>query len=534
MSLPRTQFVPLLCSMLFTFVTALPSLAANVAKGPALISEDHHDVSARLSDMMRGSPREASFPRSEEAPGEKAHKFAPASNFPDPVVQSSTKGITAATVGLNIAGIGEGDYNFHDNSAAPDPTGAVGKTQYVQVVNSSLGVFDKASGKLVLGPVGINAIWQKFGGACEKTLIADPVAQYDKIADRWVIVGQAEHLPSGEAFGAVCVAVSQSSDATGAYNRYAMKFDAIDYQKFGVWPDAYYLGMNGLFNASAISCALDRAAMLQGSKASAVCFTVQGVHTLLPSDLDGRVLPPAGAPNYFLGGINSVANALQLFKFHVDFKTPRNSTFSAPQEIAVAAYQPACPSGGYYRTCVPQKGNQITLETLSDRLMYRAAYRNFSDHEALVVTHSVDAATVSGAGTVGVRWYELRASEDGNFTVYQQGTYAPDVNFRWMGSAAMDSAGDIAMGYGLSGRGMYPSMALAGRVATDPLGTMEGEQVIMAGKSPTTDTMWGDYTSLSLDPSDDCTFWYTGEYYKSGQQTNWSTRIASFKFAACH
>jgi len=532
MSQPRTQLMPLLCSILLSFVAVMPAAAEDVARGPALVLEDHHDSSPRLSEMIRSGPRVANFARSEEAPGEQARRPVPASNFPDPVVQSSAKGTLSTVAGVNVAGIGEGDYGFHDSSAAPDPTGAAGKTQYVQVVNSSLAVFDK-TGKILMGPVGLSAIWQKFGGACEKTLIADPVAQYDKIADRWVIVGQAERLPSGEAFGYVCVAVSQTSDATGAYNRYAMKFDSIDYQKLGVWPDAYYLGMNSQFNASAISCALDRAAMLRGDKASAVCFTVQGLHTLLPADLDGRTLPPAGAPDYFLGGINSVPNAIQLFKFHADFKNPKNSSFSGPAEIAVAAYEPACPASGYYRACVPQKGNQITLETLSDRLMYRAAYRNFSDHEAIVVTHSVDAATTSGTGTVGVRWYELRAAEDGNFAVFQQGTYAPDTNLRWMGSSAMDSAGDIAMGYGISSRTMYPSIGYTGRVPTDPLGTMEGERIILNGSNSTTDTMWGDYDSISVDPSDDCTFWYTNQYYKTGQQTNWSTRIASFKFVGC-
>jgi hypothetical protein len=530
---PRTQLVPLLCSILLSFVAVMPAAAGNVAREPALVLEDHHDSSPRLSEMIRGGSGVAHFARSEEAPGEEARRPAPASNFPDPVVQSSAKEALSIVAGVNVAGIGEGDYGFQDSSAAPDPTGAAGKTQYVQVVNSSLAVFDK-TGKLLAGPVGLNVIWQKFGGACETTLVADPVAQYDKIADRWVIVGQAERLPSGEAFGYVCVAVSQTSDAMGAYNRYAMKFDAIDYQKMGVWPDAYYVGMNGLFNASAISCALDRAAMLRGDKASAVCFTVQGLHTLLPADLYGRTLPPAGAPDYLVGGINSVANAIQLFKFHADFTNPKNSSFSGPAEIAVAPYEPACPASGYYRACIPQNGNQVTLETLSDRLMYRAAYRNFSDHEAIVVTHSVDAGTTSRAGTVGVRWYELRAAEDGNFAVFQQGTYAPDAKFRWMGSAAMDSAGDIAMGYGISGYTMYPSVGYTGRVPTDPLGTMEGERIILSGLNSTTDTMWGDYDSISVDPSDDCTFWYTNQYYKTGQQTNWSTRIASFKFAGCH
>jgi hypothetical protein len=484
--------------------------------------------------MVRSAPKDAQFPASEEAPGEEARRFVPASNFPDPVVQRSARGPVGTRTRLNFAGIGEGDYGYHDRSTAPDATGAVGKTQYVQVVNSSLAVFDKSTGRLKLGPLGINSIWQKFGGACEKTLIADPVAQYDKIANRWVIVGQADRLPSGEAFGYVCIAVSQSSDATGAYNRYALKFDAIDYQKLGVWPDAYYLGMNGLFNQSAIACALDRPAMLHGGSLSAVCFTVRGLHTLLPADLDGRTLPPSGAPNYFAGGIKSAPNVIKVFKFHADFKNPKNSTFSGPHDITVAAYEPACPASGYYRACVPQKGNQVPLETLSDRLMYRNAYRNFTDHEAIVLTHSVDTATAAkSSGTVGVRWYELRAAEDGNFTVFQQGTYAPDSNYRWMGSAAMDGAGDIALGYAISSSAMHPSVAYTGRVPTDPLGMMEGEKIVVGGENSTANVMWGDYNNISVDPSDDCTFWYTNQYYKSGQKTNWSTRILSFKFSGC-
>ena len=435
--------------------------------------------------------------------------------------------------GVNVAGVGEGDYGFHDISAAPDPTGAAGKTQYVQVVNSSLAVFDK-TGKLLMGPVGINAIWQKFGGACEQTLIADPVAQYDKIADRWVIVGQAERLPSGEAFGYVCVAVSQTSDATGAYNRYAMKFDSIDYQKLGVWPDAYYLGMNGQFNASAISCALDRAAMLLGEKASAVCFTVQGLHTLLPADLDGRTLPPAGAPDYFLGGINSVPNAIQLFKFHADFKNPKNSS-SADRQKSRLPRMSLHVRQAVYRACVPQKGNQVTLETLSDRLRTERRTATSQTTKPLWLRTRWMPERPRRPGTVGVRWYELRAAEDGNFAVFQQGTYAPDANFRWMGSAAMDSAGVFALGYGISGRAMYPSIAYTGRVPTDALGTMEGEQInSLSGRVINPPTRCGaTTTAFQSIPATIARFGTRINTIKPDKQTNWSTRIASFKFAGC-
>jgi hypothetical protein len=436
--------------------------------------------------------------------------------------------------GLNFAGLGQGDYGYQVSFPVPDTNGAVGATQYVQSVASSFAVFDKATGALLLGPAPINSIFHNFGGPCESTLAGDSIVQYDKIANRWVIGTMAQRLPTGEGFNYECVAVSQTSDAAGSYYRYSLKINAIDYQKLAVWPDAYYLGLNNPANTNATACALDRHAMLQGAAAKSVCFTLPGINTLLPADLDGHTLPPAGSPNYFIGGINSGKNVLNLFKFHADFSNPKGSTLTGPIAISVAPYTPSCLGSGpgYYRACVPQKDSRAKLETLSDRLMYRNAYRNFSDHETLVVNHSVDVAGASGH-TVGVRWYELRALENGSFSVFQQGTYAPDLSSRWMGSIAMDGAGDIALGYGISSPSMYPSAAYSGRVPTDPAGTLAGEKIIMAGGSSTNNTLWGDYTNMSIDPSDDCTFWYTSQYYKTGQPLNWSTRISSFKFSGC-
>jgi hypothetical protein len=229
--------------------------------------------------------------------------------------------------------------------------------------------------------------------------------------------------------------------------------------------------------------------------------------------------------------MNFGTNSLNLWKFHVDFATPANSTFTGPTNIPVAAFTAACAGGG---TCIPQPSTKNKLDSLADRLMYRLAYRNFGTHESLVVTHSVTVSGGKRSSTTGVRWYELR-SPNGTPTVFQQGTYAPDSDSRWMGSIAMDKLGDMALGYSVSSGSTFPSIRYTGRLATDPLGTMEAETSIKAGAGSQTGSLhrWGDYSSMSVDPVDDCTFWYTTEYLQTTGSFNWSTQIASFKFTGC-
>jgi hypothetical protein len=292
----------------------------------------------------------------------------------------------------------------------------------------------------VAGPFEGNSIWAGFGGQCDSSNDGDPIVQYDKIADRWILtqfaVSSTPYLQ--------CVAVSTSSDATGSYNRYAFSFgnDFPDYPKLGVWPDAYYISFNmfnGNFFAGGRACAFDRSAMLAGTAATQICFQLSTAYGgLLPSDLDGSTAPPAGSPNFFLA-FNT--NSLDLWKFHANFVTPASSTFTGPTNIPVAAFSEACGGG----TCIPQAGTNQKLDSLADRLMYRLAYRNFGDHEALVVNHSVTAGT-----SVGVRWYELR-SPNATPTVFQQGTYAPDGFYRWLASMGMDRKGNIAIGYSFGG-----------------------------------------------------------------------------------
>src|SRR3982075_1431433 len=263
--------------------------------------------------------------------------------------------------------------------------------------------------------------------------------------------------------------------------------------------------------------------MLNGTAATQVCFQ-QGtsVGGLLPADIDGTTAPPAGSPNYML---YFGTNNLNLFKFHVDFTTPSNSTFTGPTVINVAAFSPLCGGG----TCVPQPSVTQQLDSLADRLMYRLAYRNFGSHESLAVNHSV----VAGSGG-GVRWYEIQ-NPSGTPTVAQQSTFAPDSNYRWMGSIAMDQAGDMAVGYSVASSSLRPTIRYTGRVPSDPSGTMEAEVNVVTGTGSQTTGLsrWGDYSAMQVDPVDDCTFWYTTEYIKTNGTFNWNTRIANFKFPTC-
>ncbi len=455
----------------------------------------------------------------------------PGPDVADGALQTSTGPLVATTAGLNFAGVGNGDYGFVPNAAPPDTNGAVGATQYVQWVNESFAVFDKATGALVLGPVAGKTLWSGFGGGCETNNDGDPIVQYDKAAGRWVMT---QFSVSSTPF-LQCVAVSTTSDATGSYKRYAFSYgttDFPDYPKLGVWPDGYYISYN-IFNGSTFAgaklCAFDRSAMLGGAAATQECFQLSNSFGgVLPSDLDGTTAPPAGSPNYLM---NFGSNGLNLWRFHSDFANPANATLTGPINIPVAAFTAACSGGG---TCIPQPSTSNKLDSLADRLMYRLAYRNRGGTETLVINHSVKSSGSKRSSVTGVRWYEVR-SPNTSPSVFQQGTFAPDSNNRWMGSIAMDKVGDIAVGYSVSSSSIFPSIRYTGRMVGDPLGTMEAENVLLTGTGSQTGSLhrWGDYSAMTVDPVDDCTFWYTNEYLKAGGSFNWSTRIANFKFPSC-
>jgi len=459
----------------------------------------------------------------------------------DPVVQSTAPAAVMPATSSNFLGVGNGftgpSGSFSVQGAPSDANMAAGPNHIVQAVNSSYAVFSK-TGTVIAGPTTFATRFSNFGG-CQNTYYSDPIVQYDRQADRWILSILAyASANSGPYYH--CIAVSTTGDPTGSYARYAYSFSNLpDYPKMGVWPDAYYVTYN-MFQGNTLLgaqvCAHNRTAMLAGQPETSQCFmTGSSDGALLPADVDGASAPPNGAPNYLLS-LASVANTLSLWTLHVDWSTPANSTFTGPINIGVAPFNLACSNGG---TCIPQSGTSTQLDSLGDRLMYRLAYRNFGDHEALVANHSVNPGSETG-----VRWYEIR-SPGSNPSVYQQGTYAPDSNHRWMGSIGMDSAGDIGLGVSVSGSSIHPEVHYTGSLASDlPLGNMtQGEASIIDGAGSQTTyfcfpftcalTRWGDYTAIRIDPSDDCTFWYTNQYIPSNGAFNWSTRIASFKFPSC-
>lgn len=514
-----------------------PAAAGRDHGRPEIIAASHQDVLPSLSKVAH-KHIDPNW-RKEANPKKRVPYQDPPVEVADLAAQTaplaSVAPAAATSSGLGIDGIGQGfvgvgGKTFTVQSAPPDTTGAVGATQYVQWVNSAFAVFDKATGAVVYGPAAGNTLFTGFGGRCEATNDGDPVVMYDKAAGRWVMMQFA--VTNGATAGYFqCVAVSQTSDATGAWNRYAFQYTGFnDYPKAGVWPDGYYVAYN-IFNggttfAGAKVCAFDRQQMLAGLPATQQCFQLSTAYGgLLPADLDGSTPPAAGTPNFFA---NLSTNKLNLWKFSVNWATPASSTFTGPTAVPVTAFTAACNGG----TCIPQSGTGNKLDSLADRLMFRLAYRKFPSYESLLVNHAVK----NGTSNVGVRWYELRNPSAAAPTVYQQSTYTPDTSaYRWMGSMAMDKQGNIALAYSASGSKLKPSLRYATRLAADPLNTLSNETVIIQGAGVQTGSLsrWGDYSTMTIDPVDDCTFWFTSEYLKANGTFNWSTRIKSFKIAGC-
>jgi len=435
----------------------------------------------------------------------------------------------------------------------PDTEGDVGPNHYVQWNNSVYKVFSK-DGSVLLGPLAGNSLWSGFGGPCETTNWSDPIVRYDRLADRWFISQAAYSTDAAGDFlppAFQCVAVSTSPDPTGSFFRYAYQTPnnhLSDYPKFGVWPDAYY-GSYNLYDCPTTACAslvgaaafaFDRSKMLMGDpSAGMLYFELSSNFGLLPSHLNGPIPPPVGAPNTYIQQDYTTYTpmVLHLYAFHVDFTTPTNATFTALPDVSVAPYDwNLCNQSA---DCIPQPGTSQRLDPVADRLMFPANYRRFPTYESLVFGQTVD---VNGTNLAGVRWYELR-KVGGSWSVYQQGTYAgdgasPDGIHRWMGSVNMDGSGNIAVGYSVADSStVYPGVRYVGRLASDPLGTLpQGEMVLVAGGGAQVGSnRWGDYSAMSIDPVDDCTFWYTQEYYKASDNgtLRWSTRIGAFRFSQC-
>lgn len=470
---------------------------------------------------------------------------------------------------------GQGPAFFRNPS---DNSLAVGPNHIVQIVNSRFAVYTKKgarydnTGTVLYGPVPTNRFFAGFGGVCEERDNGDAVVRYDQLANRWLVVmpiftpiptseGQkhgASHAgepakpghasapgPAGappanpaQAQGpyAMCYAVSTSDDPLGTYYRYAFERALFpDYPRPAVWPDGYYVPTStGDTVIQKHVCIADRAKMLKGLPATEQCLVIDGVNFLNNSDIDGQRLPPPGAPNIMMaaGGTQLKKifedDGIYFWKVHVDWRNPQNTKATGPVKISVAPYHYLC--DGQLSDCVPQPGTDQRLDSQGDKLMQRLVYRRFDNYESIVAAQSI--ATKAGGG--GVRWYEFRLDANRDPVLYQQGTYAPDGYYRWLPSIAMDKDGDIGVGYSFGGTPNFPGQRFTARLASDPKGMLTFHETVLAdGQAAQTNTLrWEDYATTAIDPSDDCTFWYVGDYIKSGSQ-NYSTRIGSFRLPGC-
>jgi hypothetical protein len=509
-----------------------------------VVHSSHNDVSAPLREMATWSLAPARGGEHEGPKNPKTGIPRAIGSRPDTVVQNKFMTNVLANVipGLNFDGIPFPGVDC--NCAPPDTDGYVGLTQYVQIVNEGYQVFDKTDGHSVLGPASIRSLWVGFGGVCETGGEGDPIVLYDKMANRWLIsqfaVSAGSTVPDRE-----CIAVSTSSDATGSYNRYDFDLrpfgmNYYDYPKLGSWPDAYYMADN-VFNTAGTAYlgtepfAFDRSQMLVGAPATVISPGVVGLPAnnedpLIPSDLDGKNLPPSGAPNVFVEFPDVTGNNggnYRYWHFSVGVPFGNSPTFTHFTGPTAAPFS-------FLLSFVPQLGSADGLDGIGDRLMFRLAYRNFGSPAAPTELW-VGNFTVSSGGVAAPRWFVLAGLGGPSGTINQEGTYQPDSTGRWMGSAAMDQNGNLALGFSASSAAIHPEIHYAFRTVTDPAGTLTGEIDAFDGTGSQTDTFhrWGDYSAMTVDPVDDCTFWYTQEYYSTTSSFNWRTRIVNFKFASC-
>lgn len=484
--------------------------------------------------------------------------------------------------------------NPSDNSLAVGPNHIVAIVNSRMAIFTKKGEKYDTTGRVLYGPVETANVFAGCGD-CGEMNNGDAVVRYDQLADRWLIVmpifrrvppreGQPEAPEAGDSAMlsmpgvegqpgeavtlhqppppsdeeeddrdgrrtrrgrrarneggdyAMCYAVSTSSDPLGSYHRYQFLRPLFpDYPRPAVWPDGYYVPTStGDRVIQKHACVVDRAKMLRGEAATEQVLVIDGVNFLNNADLDGHQLPPEGAPNIMMatGGaqLNDIVkdDGVYVWKYHVDWDDPSRTRLDGPEKIQVAPYEFLC--GGQLTECVPQPGVDQRLDAQGDKLMARLVYRRIGDQESIVAVHSVN----TSAGGGGVRWYEFRLDDQRDVKLHQQGAYAPGGDYRWMASPAMDARGNIGIGYSFGGADHYPGQRFAGRLAGDPLGVLTlKEAVLVEGEaSQPRGNRWQDYTQTAIDPDDDCTIWYVGDYLKEGA-SNYSSRIGAFRLPGC-
>ena len=534
-------------------VRDLPSARVEVTDGIQTLEKEGHEINElNVLETKKANPF-----------GAKAASIDGALQGPKPI-ESETPSVPS----LTFDGISDADNDtlIGGRVAPSDENLDVGPNDVVQTVNLGFRVWDK-NGNPKIAPKLISSLFSKLGGICAKTDNGDPVVLYDRMADRWFIT-QFAFLGSTTPPYHQCVAVSKNGDPGGVYFTYDFQTpgnEFPDYGKFGVWPDGYYMTVNqftngGPFNGVGVY-ALDRQKMLVGDPTAIFIYFnenlaahPEGFNSTLPSDQDGLEAPPAGAPNVFAYLISDEfenppfnTDAMRLFNFHADFVTPANSTFTERPEspVPVAAYDPRNPPGrSEVKEPAPAVGTD-SLDSIPYHLMYRLQYRNRGGIETLVSSTTVNVSGVNPTDRTlyqaGVRYFQLqKASPGAPYLLYDNATFSPDAGNpatglnRWLPSAAIDHAGNLAVSYSISSTSVFPSIAYAGR-DFNALGGLAGETHMFDGTASQlgSGNRWGDYQSLQVDPSDDCTFWTTNQYYNTNSSFNWRTRIGRFKFPTC-
>ncbi len=460
--------------------------------------------------------------------------------------ESQQAGLATPALGTSFEGIAN-----PQGYLPPDTEGAVGPNHYVQAVNVSFAIYDKV-GNLLSGPVATNSLWSGFGGVCESNNSGDAIFMYDEQADRWLLSQFAV-----QSTYTVCFAVSKTPDPLGEYWLYEVDTPRFpDYYKLGVWPDAdnnaYFMGTNSGYQGQYDVFALDRASMLAGTTARPMQLFQNFVNLMMPADLDawqsGAGAPPQGSPGLFYtmrdGGESYLGSpptdSIDVWDFDVDWDTPANTTFTRVEVITPADglaefnwticgfFEGNCAGGN----AIPQPGTSQKLDSASWWPMQRLVYQNYGSHESLFGAWTVD--VLASGDRAAPRWFELRKS-GGNWVIHDQGTHSPDAIHRWMPSIAADISGNIAIGYSRGDANNYASIYYATRDATDPPGTLQAEALLQAASGAQTSTSgrWGDYSSMELDPSDGCTFWFTTEYLATTGGAPWRTRVGSFSLPTC-
>ncbi len=549
-----------------------------VSGGTTVTVEEGPAVDAPPNPDLRQTSAQTPVPTSSVPPGSAAIEQTEVGARPAARIVESFDALVAGFEGP------QGTARFNNPS---DNSLAVGPDHIVQIVNTRMAMFTKkgkkypTTGKVVLGPVPTNTVFKGFGGAAEANNSGDAVVRYDQLANRWLIVmpifrrgadrpGMPPPPKSGDPAqvtvpahpnqpgppasieppkpGAtpaptqrpptsrtgpysMCYAVSVGPDPLGPYYRYEFLRPLFpDYPRPAIWRDGYYVPTStGDTVIQKQACVVDRDKMLKGEPATEQCIIIDGVNFLNNADIDGKNLPPVGAPNIMMaaGGMQLKKqfedNAILVWRFHVDWKDPSKTKLTGPERIPVAPYHYL--GDGQLSNCVPQPGTTRRLDSQGDKLMARLVYRRVGGHESIVAVHSINTA----AGGGGVRWYEFRLDRKRDVKLYQQGTYAPDGFYRWLGSPAMDRDGNICIGYSFGGAPNYPGQRFAGRLASDPPGKLTLREAVLAdGQGSQAQMRWEDYAQTAMDPSDDRTIWFVGDYIKKGN-TTYTSRIGAFR-----